>query len=435
MRGYLSLISGFLLPLLQLLIIQKCIFTLFGSGNKKYTGYIGWIIYYTFLVITGFDFIFPPPFLLLSNILMVFMISTITRKTSIKKRCVYSLLLCTVWMLVEIIVLQVLELICTEKSTLEDAGSFISKMCMLLFAVLLSRYTRKKSYAEIPLRYFAIILLVPVSSIYIMHHIFLMAAFHQEYSFFSVIAGMLLLFINYVIFAVYDWIGSAVEFQSQNRLYEQQLELCSQQAEERESYYLELRRMRHDMKNHLSGILGMINAEKISEAREYIQYMLNDGIGSKTEEVSRSGNIVVDSLVNHKYALAKKDNIRFEASVLIPSVLPFQEGHLAIIFGNLLDNALEACRKMPLQQRYIILDVAYKKEMLQIYLRNSSPDNQKKDSTGHYLTTKEDSRYHGIGLVSVEQALDVYDGELFIRHENGEFQVSALLYGNNNREI
>ena len=52
--------------------------------------------------------------------------------------------------------------------------------------------------------------------------------------FFSVAAGILLLLVNYVIFTVYDRMGQAAELQSRNRLYEQQLDLCSHQAEERE---------------------------------------------------------------------------------------------------------------------------------------------------------------------------------------------------------
>ena len=112
-------------------------------------------------------------------------------------------------------------------------------------------------------------------------------------------------------------------------------------------------------------------------------------------------------------------------------MLPFQSGHLAIIFGNLLENALEASRKIPAGQRYIILEATYVKETLQICIRNSSPEEQKKDSRGHYLTTKEDTRYHGIGLASVEQALTDYDGELFTQHEGREFRASAVLYGNN----
>lgn len=307
-------------------------------------------------------------------------------------------------------------------------------MCMLLFSVLLGRYAKKKQYTEIPLRYFIITLLVPASSIYMMHHIFLMTALYAEYSFFSVAAGILLLLVNYVIFMVYDRMGQAAELQSRNRLYEQQLDLCSRQAEEREGYYLELRRMRHDMKNHLSGILGMVNAGQTKEAGDYIQKMLDDGIGTDADEISHTGNIVVDSLVNHKYALAQKDGIQFEARVFIPSVLPFQSGHLAIIFGNLLENALEACRKLPQEQRYIILEATYIKEMLQICIKNGSPGKLKKDSSGRYLTTKKDTGCHGIGLASVEQALADYDGELFTQYENGEFQASAVLYSNSIEE-
>ena len=434
MREYLSLMSVFLLPALQLLIIQRCITTLFGSGNRKLTGYIGWFIYYAFLVVAEFGILFPPQFLLFGNILMVFMVSTVTRKRSIKKRCICTLLICTVWMVVEIIVSFVLETMSVESEIIADVGSFISKIYMLLFSVLLGRYAKEKQYSEIPLRYFIITLLVPISSIYMMHHIFLMTALYAEYSFFSVAAGILLLLVNYVIFMVYDRMGQAAELQSRNRLYEQQLDLCSRQAEEREGYYLELRRMRHDMKNHLSGILGMVNAGQTKEAGDYIQKMLDDGIGTDADEISHTGNIVVDSLVNHKYALAQKDGIQFEARVFIPSVLPFQSGHLAIIFGNLLENALEACRKLPQEQRYIILAATYIKEMLQICIKNGSPGKLKKDSSGRYLTTKKDTGCHGIGLASVEQALADYDGELFTQYENGEFQASAVLYSNSIEE-
>ena len=267
-----------------------------------------------------------------------------------------------------------------------------------------------------------------------MHHIFLIAASHSEYSFFSVVAGILLLLVNYVIFMIYDRIGQAAELQSRNQLYEQQLDLCSHQAEERELHYLELRRMRHDMKNHLLGILGMVNAGQTKEAGDYIQKMLDDGIGTGADEISHTGNIVVDSLVNHKYALAQKDGIQFEARVFIPSVLPFQNGHLAIIFGNLLENALEACGKLPQEQRYIILEATYIKEMLQICIRNSSSGEVKKDGIGRYLTTKEDAGCHGIGLASVEQAIADYDGELFTKYEHGEFQASAVLYSNSVEE-
>ncbi|WP_148510472.1 GHKL domain-containing protein, partial [Hungatella hathewayi] len=88
----------------------------------------------------------------------------------------------------------------------------------------------------------------------------------------------------------------------------------------------------------------------------------------------------------------------------------------------------------PQEQRYIILEATYIKEMLQICIKNGSPEKLKKDSSGRYLTTKKDTGCHGIGLASVEQALADYNGELFTQYENGEFRASAVLYSNSVEE-
>lgn len=154
------------------------------------------------------------------------------------QRCIFSLLICTAWMLVEVIVMEILKTIGFDTAILKDAGSFISKMCMLLLSVIISHCIKDNHYSEIPLKYFLIVLLIPVGSIYIMHHIFLIASAHNEYAMFSATASFLLLVVNYMIFEVYDWISRDAELREQNRLYAQQLELCSQQAEERENLIL-----------------------------------------------------------------------------------------------------------------------------------------------------------------------------------------------------
>ena len=429
MRGYLSVISGFLLPALQLLIIQRYITTLFGPGNRKPAGIISWFLYYAFLVATGFELLFPPQFLLVWNIFMVFMISTVTRKESLKRRCISTLLICTVWMVVEVIVLLILEAVGMDECVIDVAGSFISKMCMLLLSVIISHCIKDNHYSEIPLLYFLSILLIPVSSIYMMHHIFLIAAVHNEYMIFSVTASFLLLIVNYVIFEVYDWISRNAELRGQNRLYAQQLELCSQQAEERESLYLEIRRLRHDLKNHLYSLLGMVQTGQTSEAEKYIIKMLDVGAGDRPEEISHSGNIVIDSLINHAYAAAQKDNVQFNVNVLVPASLPFESGHLAIVLGNLLENALEACRNIPDEKGFISLDISYAKDIFQLCIKNNYQAKRKKDIIGHYITTKGDNIYHGLGLSSINHAIENYHGQMDITDNDNIFQVIIVMYG------
>lgn len=337
---YTNIIPGLLLPLLHILIMRKLMKAFLGAGNSNLKTHIEWCIYYIFLVINSFDNILPKQLLLTGNILLVFIINSSTYKKSIKQRCVFSLLICTVWMLVEIIVLLILATVGFNGTTLQNAGSFISKMCMLLISVIMSRCIKDNQYAEISWRYFLIILLIPVSSIYIMHHIFLIAWKNNTYAAFSVTASFLFLFVNYVIFEIYDCISRDAELRELNRLYEQQLELCSQQAEEREKSYLEIQRIRHDLNKHFSGLLGMIQERQMKEAEDYITGILDDGIVTRPEEVSHSGNIIVDSIINHEYALAQKDGIEFSISILLPDSLPFHNGHLSIILGNLLENAI-----------------------------------------------------------------------------------------------
>ncbi len=428
MREYLSLISALLLLLLHILIIQKFMTIFMGSGKRNLWGYIGWAFYYVFLVVVD-QSDFSSAVLLVGNILFVFMISSVTGRRKIKQRCVFSLLICTVWMLMEVLVGAILGAVGIDVSILPDLGSFVSKMSMLLLSAIVKRYASERHHCEVSLRYFLTILLIPVTSIYLMHNIFSMAASNSEYSRFSVIANLMLLLINYVIFEVYDWMSRETELQAQNQLFKQQLELCERQAEERESLYLQIRRMRHDMKNHLSGLYGMIAAGEIKQAEGYIQGMLDDGIGERMGEVSRSGNIVVDSLINHKYSISQKHGIQFDANIFVPASLPFQNGHLVIILGNLLENALEACRKLPQEQRYIRLEISYVKKMLQVCICNSCLKERKRDDKGKYLTTKSNTIYHGLGLSSVEQAVAYYDGEMVIKDSGGQFQVTVVMYG------
>ena len=397
-------------------------------------GCIEWGIYYVFLLINNIGSVFPPQLLLVGNVLLIFMISSATRKRSVMQRCIFSLLICTVWMLVEVIVLMILMSIGFDSRMLQDAGSFISKMCMLLLSVIINHCIKDNYYSEIPLLYFLSILLIPVSSIYVMHHIFLIAAAHSEYEIFSAVASFLLLVVNYVIFEVYDWISRDAELREQNRLYAQQLELCSQQAEERESLYLQIRRIRHDLKNHLSGLLGMVQAGQISEAEKYIMQMLDVSAGERSEEVSRSGNIVVDSLINNAYAAALKDNIRFNVNVLIPASLPFESGHLAIVLGNLLENALEACRGIPDGKGFICLNISYAKDIFQLCIKNNYQAKRKKDNIGHYLTTKGDNIYHGLGLSSINHAVINYHGQMDITDNDNIFQVIVVMYGSHSEK-
>ena len=133
--------------------------------------------------------------------------------------------------------------------------------------------------------------------------------------------------------------------------------------------------------------------------------------------------------MNHKSNQANRDAIAFDANVFLPSTLPFRAGHLAIVFGNLLDNALEACKDMKEgeQKQWVSLKADYTKEVLMVSVSNSCPT-RRKGRDGRYVTTKNDQRFHGLGLYSVEQAVEPYHGQLETRYSDGAFHAAVVMY-------
>ena len=414
-----------------LLTINRFMRTFFyGKKNTTYR-YILWSVYYLLQMFFAITDIFSLLPILLLNVVFVFGISIVSYQGSVKKHCFFSLMICTVWMLVEIIIGILLNVFGLQGDELQIAGNVISKLCMFIIAVTIDHYVRERSNQEVSIRYLAVILAVPIVSIYLMHHILLIAMKYEVYFSFAMIASVFLLLLNYVIFEVYDWMAQEAELIKKNQLYEQQLELCRRQAEEREAYDRGLRRVQHDIKSHFVALLGMLEVKDTESAVEYIRPLIDNSIGRSEMEISHSGNIVIDSLINYRYALAKKEGIDFSADIVIPSILPFESNHLAIVLGNLLENALEACREIDDGKRYIKVEVYYVKKNLMITVENTCKEKRSRNKEGRFLTTKKDVNNHGLGLSSVELAVRSYQGEMVAESEEGIFKVSVIMHDKN----
>lgn len=420
--------GGLLFPCFQLLSVRKLMHAFFRQPYRTPLRYVSWIAYYILLAMVQLGVNILPPVLLLLNLLFLFITCTFSYRSSTGSRCVFSILLIAVWMLVEVVVGISLSLFGMEGWGLKTAGVAISNMCMFIVSVIVDHYSKGKNRPELSIQYVAAVTLIPVGTIYLMHNIFYIMAEHVEYTMFAISASFLLLLLNYIALEVYEKITMDSGAQERLLLYEQELELMSRQTEEREAYDRQIRRMRHDMKNHMTGLLGMLHEDNIEQAEEYIRCLLKENICHRPQDVSRSGNVVVDAIVNNKCDQALSEDMKFDAKVFLPVSLPFQAGHLAIVFGNLLDNALEACREIGDGKRWINLEAIYTKDVLMLTVSNSCK-NREKSIEGKFFTTKVDRHNHGLGLSSVEQAVETYNGQLETDYNNEVFHAVVVMYG------
>lgn len=198
--------------------------------------------------------------------------------------------------------------------------------------------------------------------------------------------------------------------EKQNLFYQNQLDIVRDSAERMDM-------LRHDLKNHLLALNVLIKNGAQQNAIEYIEKMT--GQQEETGLFENTGNLVIDSILNYKKGIALRKGISFETQIEIPDHFGFADFDMAILLGNLLDNALTAAEGT--EPAYLSIFMKYSKSRLLIFIRNSVCDKQGKDGI------LEEKQY-GVGLQSVKQTVLRYHGSLEVGYVGGEFYGKLLLF-------
>ncbi len=215
-------------------------------------------------------------------------------------------------------------------------------------------------------------------------------------------------------------------YENENRLLRQQNEYYSVSYRELERQWLNLRRMRHDMKNIV--VLEMAYLEK-GEYKLLMEHYREEM--EKTfcpEKTIYTGNMGIDSIVNYKLQTAERLRITVEQKLEIHRDVPVRDRDLNILIGNLMDNAIEAVGGLEECKRRIRLSVRADRTALFLGIGNPFEGKRKRDRRGTFLTDKEDKHRHGLGLTEVKDIVKKYNGQIDVEAAGGWFQVRALLY-------
>lgn len=139
----------------------------------------------------------------------------------------------------------------------------------------------------------------------------------------------------------------------------------------------------------------------------YLDQLLESYVEVQEERWTRIRNL--DILLSEKKKEANLENIRFQIEADVLQSLPFKETETSVLFGNLLDNAIEACKKMKTETRWIRVEIRQRKGFLFFTIANSIGKRpQEKD--GEFVSDKEDKKVHGYGLKSIRRIVKKYDG-------------------------
>ena len=210
---------------------------------------------------------------------------------------------------------------------------------------------------------------------------------------------------------------------------EKQIGSMQEHMEEMEHIYSGIRSMKHDMKNTLSVIMQLATGNEETENAELQAYLseLNRTM-ERLEFQFRTGNTVVDTLLNMKYheAVRTIPDMQMDADrLLFPDNLLIQSYDIGIILGNALDNAIEACRKLK-----------GKESDAETFIRLSSFRKGKMIFDGNVIrkrqsefpaTDKADKEAHGIGLANIKSVAEKYHGGVDWSVDGKVFILSVMM--------
>lgn len=199
-------------------------------------------------------------------------------------------------------------------------------------------------------------------------------------------------------------------------------DLMENQYEEIKGVYMDMRGWRHDYHNHMQVMKAQLALGNLNEIREYLNALEKEL--DHVDTLVKSGNLMVDAILNSKLTLARRQSISVNCKVKVPEKLPIEDVDLCVILGNLMDNALEACRQIEEKDRFLRIYMAINKSQLYLSIQNSAkadPDFEEQN----YITKKRGN--HGLGMKRVQTATEKYHGYLNLANESGIFAAEVTM--------
>lgn len=248
------------------------------------------------------------------------------------EKCVFVIGFNAIWMLMETLCNYILMIYCELYAKVLPLGSFISKLFFLVVIIALKRVFCNDEIKELPVRHNLMLVFIPTGSIYIMNNIFMLGfkSNDKNTNFSSAITTVILLCMNILIFYIYMKLAEDMRLRRMNSVYKRQLELCERHQQEMKISTLQLRDIKHNMKNNLISILAYAEKGECDKIIKFVNDIMEDG-GMATSAVTNSGNIVVDSLVGYWYVTEKNKGIDFTDDLNIPMKIPFKGADLCLI--------------------------------------------------------------------------------------------------------
>ncbi|MEC0226230.1 ATP-binding protein [Paenibacillus alba] len=402
--------------------------SVFGKSAKKHNRFIYFIMFglldYLYLVIP-----ISPILSLILPLLMIFSFAQ-SYQVEIKDKIIFSLFYGVLISLVNFISLYIFYTLYSIEFSFDPVNEYdqiaytkaILLSCMIMFAIIqIIRLLAKRRSYSLHYRYYIFFSVIPIVSINQLN----ILTYKDAYSFMSVIV---LLFLNVMIFYIFDMIIDKFQFMHENTQLQHQMDYQDANYEKVVHSFKSIKRIIHDTNQQFLYIEECIKRNELTTALEHIKTTLNKVEGAYQRV--NTGNLVIDALVTNILNIGQANGIRIDTKInLCSQVVHIDRYDLCVVIGNMLDNAIEASKKLKIaEDRYILIKIHSTESTLLIHIMNHM-----ENEVAHLNSQKLNPEFHGIGLTNIARICDKYGGHMTIETKHKVFNNMALipLYTNN----
>lgn len=179
--------------------------------------------------------------------------------------------------------------------------------------------------------------------------------------------------------------------------------------------------VRHEMRHHMAALHGFLQAGETEKASSYVATVMGDL--ERLPNMQYSPNLLVNALAGMYLDKAKKEGVRVDFALDVPAKVGIADEDLTVLLTNLLENAVQACEKIPAgMEKFIEIRMHVSGSSLFVGCVNSAPpENQAA------VPALPEKREHGYGLEAMRRVAEKYDSVLKIDFSPGRFSVKTNL--------
>lgn len=233
-----------------------------------------------------------------------------------------------------------------------------------------------------------------------------------------------IILIIFVLIVMFEYLAVVL---NKNRILMQQQQLATMEQQHYDlmvSTAESLTQWKHDYQGQLRLIGTLIEQGKYSELKQFSSELISDLPAFKC--LLLSGNRTMDAVISLRMLDAKRLNIRFNTTLFLPDPIPLSDVAFASLVGNLLDNAIDACREDPSEKAEIHFQIKPWKQMMYIFCTNTSEGKYLSNEHGKLLSTKAEAG-HGIGIRRIKEIVAQTGGTYQFTPETDRFSVSIMI--------